>query len=1284
MSNIDCPSRDELSVYLLGKLSDQQTKSMTDHVDDCECCQSTVGDLGRTTDTLVSHLRRPFAESPYDGEPECRLTLELIQAIGRDPSFSKVETADAPDTGQPELNRVRDYRLLEKLGQGGMGTVYKALHTQLDKVVALKVLSPERMKDAQAVARFKREMKAVGQLSHPNIVGAFDAGEADGTHYLVMEYIRGIDLSELIRKQGPLPIADACELVRQAATGLAYAHQYGLVHRDINRANFMLSVVDSLRESESRSRSDRPTLKILDLGLARLQEHAAGEELTGTGQMMGTLDYMAPEQTGDSHDVDIRADIYSLGATLYKLLSGQAPYGGVKYNTAVKKIVALANEPVTPIQDHRPDAPRELAEVLERMLAKDADERFATPQEVADALAPLTNDADLASLAASVDRLDQGVYAKSVVTERSLDSTQHLATSDAIDTRSSVQSRGGSGEAEAVIGTSTPEPARPPVRPSRLKWVFGGVAAIVLLLAGGYAASIVVRVQFDGGVLELKIDDPKIETLITQEGVTIHDLATDRRYKLKATRKQLPSGEYAFEVAELSEGLHFETARFRITRDDKTIVQVTLDKSPAENVSIDTRSADIPSNWRPGPSDGVMPGLIPRPAKLPGIERWQIDTVTPRGSVYSVSYSPDGQLLACGSHDDNHIRVFNLQSGDLVRIFRMKPVEWGHGGSVPAVVAWCPDGKRLLGGGHGQYGGLHIWDTSSGELLRLIENPGSSDFPPVWSPDGKYIAVSAGWRLIVLDSGSGVRQFEFATPEFLPQSVAWSPDGKRLVGACSDRTVRVWSIGEDAPDLTLEGHGQRLWCAAWSPGGGKVASGGEDKRVIVWNAENGQQEKLSLLAPGNIRAIAWSPDGQHIACACDRGIRIWKAANGNPGPSLEAPGDFSSLAWRPDGRQMATVGGYPPKIRLWNARTGTLEREIGGPICGCIAWSPDGSQFATSAGGAVRLWDGRSGLPGKILKGHERSIISLAWKSDGSRLATAGDGEKTVRIWDPKTGTSQPVEGLGDHFSSLAWHPEGSDLIGAGHAGMVFRHRESGPAERGFIKTSSAVRSLAWSPDGQWIATALDDHEAAARIWNVTNGKCDPSLLEDSKLGSAVAFSPNGRQLAVSYSGQKLGVLELSDGAAISCKTWDHRLGAVHSIGWSPDGRWIAVGGQHPTSVKLWDVHVGEAGPVFPGGATTAGAVVAWSPDGTRIAVGSGDRTVRVWDFETQELLWVAVVLSEDSAAVFSGVGESIHADPDAEQLIVYMVERSDGDTAFLTPAEFRKLVAARKDTADK
>jgi serine/threonine protein kinase len=216
-----------------------------------------------------------------------------------------------------------------------MGTVYRAVHTRLKKPFAIKVLHIDRTADPHAVARFQRELEAIGRLDHDNIGRATDAGEVGGLHFLVMELVDGIDLSRLIRHRGPLPIADACELARQAALGLQCAHERGLVHRDVKPSNLLLSA--------------QGELKVLDLGLALLSHgRRASGELTATGQVMGTADYMAPEQWEASHSVDIRAEVYSLGCTLHTLLTGRPPFGGAEYDSVMKKMAAHAQDNSTP------------------------------------------------------------------------------------------------------------------------------------------------------------------------------------------------------------------------------------------------------------------------------------------------------------------------------------------------------------------------------------------------------------------------------------------------------------------------------------------------------------------------------------------------------------------------------------------------------------------------------------------------------------------------------------------------------------------------------------------------------------------------------------------------------------------------------------------------------------------------------------------------------------------------------------------------------------------------
>jgi serine/threonine protein kinase len=276
------------------------------------------------------------------------------------------------------------YLLLEKLGEGGMGAVYKGMHSKLKKLFAVKILTPRREFFADMVERFHLEMEAVGRLDHPNIVRATDAGEDSGRFFLVMDYFEGSDLAKVLAARGPLPVAEACGVIYQAACGLQYIADRGLVHRDIKPSNLLLT-------SEGK-------VKILDLGLALLRRQEAAEELTEVGQVMGTYDYMAPEQTRDSHQVDIRADIYSLGCTFYKLLTGQPPFPGSMYRTSREKVLAHREATAVPLSVYRQDVPEALTIVLARMLAKTPEERQQAPREVAEALEAYVQNPDLSAL----------------------------------------------------------------------------------------------------------------------------------------------------------------------------------------------------------------------------------------------------------------------------------------------------------------------------------------------------------------------------------------------------------------------------------------------------------------------------------------------------------------------------------------------------------------------------------------------------------------------------------------------------------------------------------------------------------------------------------------------------------------------------------------------------------------------------------------------------------------------------------------------------------------------
>ena len=253
-----------------------------------------------------------------------------------------------------------NYVVLDELGRGGMGVVLKAEHRRMDRVVALKILSAAMTDTPEAVLRFQREVKAAARLEHPNIVVAYDADEADGTHFLVMQFVEGTDLSSFVKEKGTLSVDRAVTIVLRVAQGLEYAHSRGVVHRDIKPANLLLG-----RDG---------TVRILDMGLARLESAGIDQDqLTGSNQIMGTVDYMAPEQAKDTKNADARADIYSLGVTLWYLLTARPLF---KADSVVNKLLAHQSDPIPPLREACPTASAELEAVFTRMVAKNPDDRY--------------------------------------------------------------------------------------------------------------------------------------------------------------------------------------------------------------------------------------------------------------------------------------------------------------------------------------------------------------------------------------------------------------------------------------------------------------------------------------------------------------------------------------------------------------------------------------------------------------------------------------------------------------------------------------------------------------------------------------------------------------------------------------------------------------------------------------------------------------------------------------------------------------------------------------------
>ncbi|MBI3863275.1 MAG: SUMF1/EgtB/PvdO family nonheme iron enzyme [Planctomycetia bacterium] len=572
MPGAKCPSRDELSAFLAGRLNEPAIERVADHLEHCAPCREVVETLDVKGDTLASQLRIPAAGQPLAIPAACERAMAAAEKLLDDSSSAVAET----NLNLPAIVRIRDYRILEKRGEGGMGAVYKAIHERLERTVAIKVLTPDRLRDSQGVSRFQREMKAVGKLQHPNIVSAHDAGEADGTHFLVMEYVEGLDLGALVSRLGPLPVPDACELIRQAALGLEHVHEHGLVHRDIKPSNLMLTTGGQV--------------KILDLGLALLHDpqQPAGAELTATSQLMGTADYVSPEQAENTHGVDIRADLYSLGCTLYKLLTGTAPFSGKEFDTPLKKIMAHVQRTPPAIAGRRADLPAGLAAVVDRLLAKAPANRYATPAEVAAALAPFASGCDLARLSA------RAVSHPPAVPHRRDAPLPPDAT-----TRVNLSS--------ALVETDTARHGRPLAargnwwRDRRVKIAAGGLAALLLVYG------IVLLIKTPAGTIVLTMDQPEIAgaevTVDGQKKITIRTGVGDEPIKVSADEK-----EHLLKVTK--GGFETFTQKFTLRKGNNPPIEVKL-VPRADVAQVETKEPPESAVWHGWPADAPPPAIAP-------------------------------------------------------------------------------------------------------------------------------------------------------------------------------------------------------------------------------------------------------------------------------------------------------------------------------------------------------------------------------------------------------------------------------------------------------------------------------------------------------------------------------------------------------------------------------------------------------------------------------------------------------------------------------------------------
>jgi tRNA A-37 threonylcarbamoyl transferase component Bud32 len=465
------PSAEQLSNYALGKLDEAAVAGIHRHLEGCEACRQTASSI--PADTFVGKVQSAKgAVSVAAATPAPAATLG---PLAQPPAMAEptASMAGLP----PELASHSKFQIVRELGRGGMGVVYQARHRLMKRLVAIKVLNARLIDNPASLARFHQEVEAAAQLSHPNIVAAHDAEQAGELHLLVMEYVEGQSLAQVLERKGPLPILHACKFAWQAAKGLQHAHDKKMVHRDIKPQNLMLT--------------PQGVVKILDFGLARLAERPREGALTMESVTMGTPEYIAPEQATDARQADIRSDIYSLGCTLYALLTGRPPFQG---ETAMQTILAHIGASPRPLQELRPDVPAELAAVVAKMMAKEPADRYQTPAEVMTALAPFCK------------RGGQSI-------------TATVAPWADLDTGAKARA------AKPAFGNR--------------RRMLAAIALLAALGLGGWLlAGLVFRVQTPQGTIVLEVNQPDADVFVDGQKITVQVPGDDKPFEITAAPGQ--------------------------------------------------------------------------------------------------------------------------------------------------------------------------------------------------------------------------------------------------------------------------------------------------------------------------------------------------------------------------------------------------------------------------------------------------------------------------------------------------------------------------------------------------------------------------------------------------------------------------------------------------------------------------------------------------------------------------------------------------------------------------